>query len=166
MTREEIIKGLECCYVPCDERDCNPCPVGFGHGCALKLKREAVKALKKDVPDINVGDIRFKQDAIDAIDKEADKLESSGAIPQSQWLRAARFIVEALPSAQPEQRWIPCSEMLPETCMSVMTCSDSGEIYINSYNPKSPTGWAIGHWEVIAWMPLPKPYQAERRTDD
>ena len=78
LTREEIIKGLECCYVPCDERNCNPCPVGFGHGCALKLKREAVKALKKDAPDTNVGtnDTISRQAAIDALAESMPRMST------------------------------------------------------------------------------------------
>ena len=84
--------------------------------------------------------------------------------------------LEQLPSAQPEQRWIPCSERLPET---------DNKNSINNYNGKlrhidgddgsgnfwgvktQPCDWTIWEWcyfnepEVIAWMPLPEPYKTE-----
>ena len=81
-----------------------------------------------------------------------------------------------LPSTQPEQKWIPVTERLPEddTLMLVN--------YIDS-RPGAMDIWIGWHemenvWyidgeehsrergnEVIAWMPLPEPYQAERRED-
>jgi endogenous inhibitor of DNA gyrase (YacG/DUF329 family) len=48
--REKVIKGLECCSVPSDKRDCDLCPIGFGEGCALKLKRDAASLLKAQEP--------------------------------------------------------------------------------------------------------------------
>jgi len=72
--------------------------------------------------------------------------------------------IDALPSARPEQRWIPCSEWLPEQGARVLTCSKDGDIWINDYNPIAPTAWAIEPWAVIAWMPLPEPYK-ERREE-
>ena len=44
--REEVIKGLECCSVPPKNRYCDSCPIGFGDGCRLKLKRAALALLK------------------------------------------------------------------------------------------------------------------------
>ena len=75
-----------------------------------------------------------------------------------------------LPSAQPEQRWIPCSERLPD---------EYGEYLVT----KHTIGWNceeyvsndIAYFDndgfhkadiVIAWMPLPEPYRSERRTDE
>ena len=67
--------------------------------------------------------------------------------------------INNLPSARPEQRWIPCSEWLPEQRARVLTCSKDGNIWINDYNPIAPTAWAIEPWAVIAWMPLPESYK-------
>ena len=44
--RDKITKGLECCSGSVDNRDCDSCPIGFGEGCALKLKRDALALLK------------------------------------------------------------------------------------------------------------------------
>lgn len=85
---------------------------------------------------------------------------------------------------QPERRWIPCSERLPE---------EYGEYLITWETSKAPTrfiGFAEGEetgvwddqhdrfvfswlpedyiierypdWRVIAWLPLPEPYKGEQ----
>ena len=81
----------------------------------------------------------------------------------------------AEPTAQPEQRWIPCSERLPENDNEVLiTVWDAEDDYVEVYK-----GFYQGHewWTqwchgcskikdepcgeniVIAWMPLPEPYR-------
>ncbi len=91
-------------------------------------------------------------------------------------LGSAIFNIEKLPSAQPEQRWIPCSELLPkikehhtsEPC--IVYCDN--EVYAFAEleeNIFGQVGWncerdddyheAVG--TVIAWMPLPDPYRLE-----
>lgn len=91
-------------------------------------------------------------------------------------------------SAQPEQRWIPCSERLPEeygeflvTMTEKAKAEDLGfdldETYIRKMRYNS-NGWQlprhIPSWineavkdEVLAWMPLPvqEPYQEESEKD-
>ena len=52
-------------------------------------------------------DLISRQAAIDELDKGAWGVEWDKAL--------AKAMIESLPSAQPEQRWIPCSERLPET---------------------------------------------------
>ena len=50
MDREKVIKGLECCVMPIDERDCHSCPIGFNDSCALRLKHDALELLKAQGP--------------------------------------------------------------------------------------------------------------------
>ena len=84
-------------------------------------------------------------------------------------------------SAQPEQRWIPCSERMPEEKdagilkkfgtskrsdyvlatvevkterMTVTACTYDG---VWDWKMK----YAFPDYEVAAWMPLPKPYKGE-----
>ena len=69
----------------------------------------------------------------------------------------AQDTIEQLPSAQPEQRWIPCSERLPkpfEHCL--WTTTDGRVVYHHCDGLFS---------NYTAWMPLPEPY-AERRADE
>ena len=67
------------------------------------------------------------------------------------------FIDDA-PIIEPENRWIPCSERLPKPGYCITS---------NEYNGVSEDFYYDGHfwnadkntYEVIAWMPLPEPYQ-------
>ena len=79
--------------------------------------------------------------------------------------------IKPLPSAQPEQRWIPCSERLPpEENKTYWVCTDNGHQHECRWTNANPiwthltTDW---HWnifdipqytKVVAWMELPKPY--------
>lgn len=67
--------------------------------------------------------------------------------------------IRLLPSAQPEQRWIPCSERLPEELVESLITSEGGYVDISRI--------VHGEWEydgnVIAWMPLPEPYKEEKK---
>ena len=74
--------------------------------------------------------------------------------------------LERLPSAH--QRWIPCSERLPEEDEDVLVCSEEGDIDIACWLPEQWTDephieWWSGEYRVyaVAWMPLPKPYGGE-----
>jgi len=91
-------------------------------------------------------------------------------------LSEVQMKMRKLPSAQPEQRWIPCSERLPEeygeflvTMTEKAKAKDLGfdidETYIRKMRYNS-NGWQlprhIPSWineavkdEVLAWMPLP-----------
>lgn len=75
-----------------------------------------------------------------------------------------------LPSAQPKQQWIPCSERLPiAKHKTYWICTDTGHqcecrwTNVNHFWTNLTTEW---HWhimdipqysKVIAWMPLPEP---------
>lgn len=87
-----------------------------------------------------------------------------------------------LPSAQPEQRWIPCSERLPKenghylvTFHQTATEEDLGfdmdDTDVRKMRYDTKHGWRtprhIPSWindavvsTVLAWMPLPEPYKA------
>lgn len=88
-----------------------------------------------------------------------------------------RAILKSLPSAQPEQQWIPCSERLPEedyVLISKKPSKISGDkwcvaIAIRMTDPRSgkvnwrDTGFGvIQDDKVLAWMPLPEPYKGEQ----
>ena len=81
--------------------------------------------------------------------------------------------LEEVPKADRPQEWIPCSERLPKSYVEVLVCDDFGWINLGAYRPcdvsEDCSGWSlhshtkIGTEEVIAWMPLPKPWKG---TDD
>ena len=71
-------------------------------------------------------------------------------------------IVKALPSVQPQQRWIPISERLPEPYQE---CLFTVEAFRWEYEPityKVIQKAYGGETNIIAWMPLPEPYKVER----
>ena len=90
---------------------------------------------------------------------------------------AAESKYRAMMDAQPEQRWIPCSERLPFAeygeSESVLSCLENGimeVLYFDGGNWCYPTGEPyIGvnhkngwHNRVVAWMPLPEPWKGEQ----
>ena len=98
------------------------------------------------------GDIISRQGAIDAL--------------QCEWCVEK---INNLPSAEPKTgKWIPCSERLPEENGEyIVSLEDSVYPWANFFNGKwfmlSFNGIAqeFGEYEVIAWMPLPKPYRED-----
>lgn len=59
--------------------------------------------------------------------------------------------LKELPS---ELEWIPCSEQEPEEDGYYLVCWSDGQIETEWYDHE---GW--GYFDVVAWMPLPKPYK-------
>ena len=83
--------------------------------------------------------------------------------------------ISNLPPAQPEQRWIPVSERLPEDGdYKPFSYYEDGAVLFCTKDDKIGFGWcyeSTKQWaneddkspgEVIAWMPLPEPYQEGR----
>lgn len=74
--------------------------------------------------------------------------------------------IKGLPSAQPE-RWIPCSERLPEHGGRYLISVLDGinrRTTVAPYMPRCKAWTMTGrmaYWKVIAWMPLPTPYREE-----
>lgn len=83
-----------------------------------------------------------------------------------------KAMVRDIPSAEPERRWIPCSERMPEFGEDVLITLSmghlcKGEIVIAylMYDNCNKLFWLdyvhsepYETDEVLAWMPLPEPY--------
>lgn len=98
-------------------------------------------------------------------------------------------IVKNIPSVEPEQKWIPVTERLPEEREWLGTkqfgTTKSDEVYVTFENPKgerfckhlsfqngklsrfdqSTIDAFYPEAKPIAWMPLPEPYRAEMRGE-
>ena len=128
-------------------------------------------------------DVIFRKVAIEALARMMPRSYTpDGSHPADEEIFRAQEVfadcieaLEILPSAQPEQRWIPCSERLPENDNEVLiTVWDAEDDYVEVYK-----GFYQGHewWTqwchgcskikdepcgeniVIAWMSLPEPYR-------
>ena len=56
-----------------------------------------------------------------------------------------------------ETKWIPVEERLPEYGKEVLTYHSHGDFYVNHLIDDENAEW---FWDsVIAWMPLPEPYE-------
>ena len=76
-----------------------------------------------------------------------------------------------LPPAQPEPHWIPVTERLPEIgeyVLCMIRQQYRGQFHVCHYVDKDKyhdhpyfDWWHNGFPDVVAWMPLPKPYKGE-----
>lgn len=80
--------------------------------------------------------------------------------------------IKKLPSAQPEQRWIPVSEGLPKEYGEYICTMENGQVQECGFVPENQRGlvdgWStceadghksLGYADVLAWMPLPEPWE-------
>ena len=106
----------------------------------------------------------------DVLKQHIDKLP---ALPDGNFAgnhSALKALINMQPTIEPEQRWIPCSERLPE---------ESGRYQVTRYDYVANTEFidilwyeenlwwnrhSTGDYAVTAWMPLPEPYK-ERREE-
>lgn len=67
-------------------------------------------------------------------------------------------IYDKLMQIPPANRWIPCSERLPEVYEKVLTYNDKGIIHDNfRLNLRDGSvGWSQG-WGITHWQPRPEP---------
>ena len=118
-----------------------------------------------------------RQAAIDAVKKNTFRLtfaEEQNCEGHVAWSAEAVYsdVMEGalldLPSAQSEQRWITCSKRLPEGITQVIIQTNGEAIHEAIYMGKDDYGHYVWkrpdneiYWdeEVVAWMPLPTPYQ-------
>lgn len=93
-------------------------------------------------------------------------------------IRASAMVIEMIndaPTIHPEPNWIPVTERLPETTDAVLTTYIVNGDRRRRYVEESSYYWNDESWsspwdeyriagmriEVIAWMPMPKPYKGD-----
>ena len=118
-------------------------------------------------------DLISRQAAIDALDFEIvhmtaycdGKNEGNPLAQYNKGLEDGKKAIEALPSAQPEQRWIPCSERLPDKSGTyICNCVESGINHVTFIKWQSRyKRWDLNgrrtFWRVTAWKPIPEPWR-------
>ena len=78
------------------------------------------------------------------------------------WSKDVEALDEAI-NVLSSNGWIPCKERLPETfkAKAYLTTNEDGMIGVSYYHH----GWSNGYesvFDVIAWQPLPEPYEEEQ----
>ena len=120
--------------------------------------------------------------AVDAIGHIATMPDGDKCIRRS----AVKYTLSMLPPAQPEQKWIPVSERMPEIDDGkILGCDQFGQIFIPTsivkieeklYDAKDfkfdvneflKGRYIVGGIRmrpriIVAWMPLPAPYKREK----
>lgn len=127
----------------------------------------------KDMPSAQTsGDLISRESVVDAIEHYINEIYKipMGTVFKNGVLDGycrIRSIVNGLPSAN---QWIPCSERLPQTNVSILYCTNTGAVGEGRYEGYNGlhSVWKMyaicgTHWdgEVIAWMPLPTPYKGD-----
>lgn len=86
--------------------------------------------------------------------------------------------IKLLPSTQPEQRWIPCSERLPKdfqrVLVTIVNYAGNKVVRVAEYYgwkgvfqiKENHEQWEVGEKGLLAWLPLPQPYKAESEGEE
>jgi len=105
--------------------------------------------------------------------KDCDHQYNSVFCDSSTWQVVCDAIYEA-PTIDAMPRWIPCEERLPEKENPYrrrdfyLTTNAYGVVNVTTYefeNDFQKRGWQ-SDIRIVAWMPLPNPYDGERKDDE
>lgn len=80
----------------------------------------------------------------------------------------SEIVEKAIRNGIPQQGWIPVTERLPEDNIHVLcqfNLNGMAECYLAHGVFHIVGGVVMSCNEVLAWMPLPKPYEAESTTE-
>lgn len=145
----------------------------------LKYKAQLSQERADKRTETHACDLISRRTAIDAINCDITVTGRQNAELVAATIGTFVDRIKALPSAQPEQIWIPCSERLPEE-KSAGNLKQMGfekrseyvlatiEVQGERMTAKVCTWDGKWHWnmkyafpdfKVVAWMPLPEPYK-------
>lgn len=92
-------------------------------------------------------------------------IEKLGHVPMVQ--EAIKRAMDTMPTIEPEQRWIPVEERLPEVGQDVLFSVQ--DLFVSEGCLRDDGDWSQFRWQAIqkkesvtAWMTLPEPYQKKR----
>lgn len=117
-------------------------------------------------------DLIRRSDAIKAVEnvtwyhqnRNKDMVSGANSDEHQAWYKADDVYkaLEAVPTADRPQGWIPCSERLPSEKEIVLITNDKGNVRFGQFRGTHGKYWI---WKgntleiVLAWMPLPKPWK-------
>ena len=164
MTREEAIKELQESHDIMRSYD-----IDSSESRLMTALDMAIKALEQEP----CGDAISRQAALDVI-AETDITNGTEPVFTGKQVQA---LLQDLPTVTPKQRWIPVSERLPEEDTNVLCWYEY--FRYGNYNKMYQT-YGVGTYfgrnvwagditgeraRVIAWMPLPKPYEPQESEE-
>ena len=112
-----------------------------------------------------------------------DLISRQAVIDALEWKWAGKAALDAIKKLPPAQQWIPCSERMPEKydeyyvtwtsdnfkrpLIEIIECDETNEFDYELYRFKmewllNETMKAYDNPKIIAWMPLPEPYEEVR----
>lgn len=114
--------------------------------------------------------IKALESCEDAISREATLKPYNGLNDEdtiSVWL--IRKNIEQQPPVNPQPKWIPVSEKLPEDEQEILFSTKTGRVYSGKYHDDGSVNQWYSHkdkcraWNnvVNAWMPLPAPFDSQ-----
>ena len=80
-------------------------------------------------------------------------------VPPRRCIDCENFNKTQLLVPQAQQKWVPCSERLPDQNGKYLVVGRQKAINILKFDG----GRWYGKWGVVAWMPLPEPYKGEEK---
>lgn len=99
----------------------------------------------------------------EAIERIKNDIEINHNRLADEYITALEMAIQAL---QQEPKWIPVTERLPEEGLTVLILAENGQI---EFGQRDENKWEwlaesiADYWteaeEVIAWQPLPEPYE-------
>lgn len=132
---------------------------------AFSMAIEAIKSMQHNTPNVlNALDTISRSAAMEDISKQQTYKMFEGEDTLYLDANDVGSVLASLPSVQPEPKWIPCSERLPEVGRYVIATTSWAFVTKAMYCGE--------HWEidgldykkssVVAWMPSPKPYRENK----
>lgn len=127
-----------------------------------KAQHMAIEALEREPSE----DCISRQNTLDALYDKGSSMTAWGEVLAMKWSDIQKCI-EQLPSAEQKHgKWIPVTESLPEEGLTVLIFTEVGDIELGQrldnkweWLAESISDYWTVSERVIAWQPLPEPYE-------
>ena len=128
------------------------------------------------IDELQKDEAKFDKEAEDAQnDPSYTECYSDAMWSRANGIRDAIIEIHDAPTIDVSTTWIPCSERLPSEDEEVLVCDKDGTMEVcdlEKFGPVRGGGlkWADKNgyecWlDVVAWMPLPKPYEECKESE-